>query len=69
MYFSPLRSENQIIVRCKQPIKVDEPLQYLMPFAYSVGERIVQTVFAMSSIVLIIVIQFMLLGTNIPGLI
>ena len=69
MYFSPLRSENKKIVRCKQPIKVDKPLQYLMPFAYSVGETIVQTVFVMSSIMLIIVIQFMLLGTNIPGLI
>ena len=61
--------KNKKIVRCKQPIKVDKPLQYLMPFAYSVGETIVQTVFVMSSIMLIIVIQFMLLGTDIPGLI
>ena len=33
-----------IIVRCKQPIKIKQPLQRLLPFSYSVGE-ILQIVF------------------------
>ena len=40
-----MKSENQIILRCKQPIKNGKPLQCLLPFSYSVGERnILQTV-------------------------
>ena len=42
-----MKSENQIIVRCKhkQPIKTEKPLQCLLPFSYRVGERnILQTV-------------------------
>ena len=27
-----------IIVRCKQPIKIKQPLQRLLPFSYNVGE-------------------------------
>ena len=41
----PIKSENQIIVRCKQPIKTEKPLQCLSPFSYSVGAgNIFQTV-------------------------
>ena len=67
-----MRSENQIIIRCKQPIKIEKPLQCLLTFSYSVGERnILQTVllsfffsfyFSMPSKVIIIVTQFMFLG-------
>ena len=73
-----MKSENQIIVRCKhkQPIKTEKPLQCLLPFSYRVGERnILQTVLlsfffsvfilSMSSRVIIIVIEFMFLGINI----
>ena len=34
----PIKSENQIIVRCTQPIKIEKPLQCLLLFSYSVGE-------------------------------
>lgn len=43
----PMKSENQIIIRWKQPnwIKIYKTLQSLLPFCYSVGERhILQTV-------------------------
>ena len=71
-----MKSENQIIVRCKQPIKIEKPLQCPLTFSYSVGERnIPQTVLLsfcfqflfsqMPSKVITIVIQFMLLGINI----
>ena len=70
-----MKSENQIIVRCKQPIKIKKPLQSLLTFPYITGERnILQTrfvvifsVFILSipSKVIIIVIQFMFLGINI----
>ena len=33
-----------IIVRCKQPIKIKQPLQRLLPFSYIVGE-ILQIIF------------------------
>ena len=50
MYFSLLKkktmkNEYQIIVRCKQPIEIENPLQCLLGFSFSVGERnILQTV-------------------------
>ena len=34
-----MKSENQIIVWCKQPIKIEKPLQFWLLFSYSVGER------------------------------
>ena len=41
----PRKSENQIVVRCKHPIKIEKPLQSLLPIYYRVGERnILQTV-------------------------
>ena len=69
-----MKSENQIIVRCKQPIKIEKPFQCLLPFSYSVAKRnILQTVlsffpgfiFSMPSKVIIIVVNFMFLGINI----
>ena len=30
-----MKSENQIIVRCKQPIKIEKPLQCLFMFSYT----------------------------------
>ena len=59
-----------IIVRCKQPIKIERPLQCPLRFSYSFGKRnIPQTVFdviifSMSSNV-IVVVQFMFSGINI----
>ena len=35
----PMKSENQIIVRCKHPINIEKPWQSLLPFSYSIGER------------------------------
>ena len=49
-----MTSENQGIVRCKQPIKIEKPTQCLLPF-YSVGERIF--FFSVSAKVIIIVIH------------
>ena len=70
-----MKSENQIIVRCKQPIKIKKPFQTLLTFPYIAGEKnILQTVLlsffsvfilSMSSKVIIIVIEFMFLGINI----
>ena len=34
-----MKSENQIIVRCKQPIKIEKPLQSLLRFPYIAGEK------------------------------
>ena len=34
-----MKSENQIIVRCKQPIKIKKPLQCLSTFSHNAGER------------------------------
>ena len=34
-----MKSENQIMVRCKQQIKIEKPFQCLLPFSYSVGEK------------------------------
>ena len=59
-----------------QPIKIEKPLQCLLTFSYSVGERnILQTallsfffsvlIFSMPSKVIIIEIQFMFLGIHI----
>ena len=36
--FSTCR-ENQIIVPCKEPIKIEKPLQCLLTFSYSAGEK------------------------------
>ena len=70
-----MKSENEIIVRCKEPIEIEKKLQCLLTFSYSVGERnILQTgllsffsafIFSMPSKKIIIVIQFMFLGINI----
>ena len=54
-----------MIVRCKQPTKIETPLQYSLLVSYSVGEIIVQTVFSMSSKVIILMIQFIFWGINI----
>ena len=44
-----MKSKNQIIVRCKQPIKTVNPLPCLLQFSHSVGERnVVQTVLSFS---------------------
>lgn len=41
----PMKSKNLIIIRCKQPIKTEKPLQCLSTFSGNVGERnILQTV-------------------------
>ena len=79
MYFSflarwnkPMKSEIQIIVRCKYPIKI---WKCLLPYSYSVGERnileavllsvclflVLFFIFSMPSIAIIIVIQIMFL--------
>ena len=70
----PMKSENQIIVRCKQPIKIEKPFQSLLTFPCIAGERnILQTILlsffsvfilSMPSKVLIIVIA-LFLGINI----
>ena len=64
-----MKSENQIIVRCKQPIKIEKPLQSLLTFPYITDERnfvVIFSVFILSmpSKVIIIVIEFMFLGIN-----
>ena len=41
----PIKSENQIIVRSKQPIKIEKPFQSLLTFSRSAGEKnIIQSV-------------------------
>ena len=71
-----MKRESQIIVRCKQLIKIEKLFQGLLPFyVLQGGERnILQTVllsffsgfiFSLPSEVIIIVIQFMFLGINI----
>ena len=66
--------ENQIIVPCKEPIKIEKPLQCLLTFSYSVGEKYSSDclltfvfsvfIFSLPSKVVIIVAEFMLLGIN-----
>ena len=42
---TPIKSENQTVLRCKQPIKIEKPLQCLLTFCYSFGEKhILQTI-------------------------
>ena len=72
-----MKSENEIIVRCMQPIIIEKPLQCLLTFSQSFGERnMAQTVlssffffsvfiFSMPSKVILIEIQFTFLGINI----
>ena len=69
-----MKSENQIIVRCKQLIKIEKPFQSLLTFPYIAGEKkyssdrfVIFSVFILSmpSKVIIIVIEFMFLGINI----
>ena len=68
-----MKSENQIIVRCKRPIKIEKPLYCLLLFPYCVGERnILETVtlifqfyFLDSLLVITIEIESMFLGINI----
>ena len=35
----PIKNENQIIVRSKQPIKIEKPFQSLLTFSHSAGEK------------------------------
>ena len=55
----------QIIVRCKQPIKIEKPLQCLLTFSSSIGGRnirqsvLLSAFIAMPSKAVITVIQFM----------
>ena len=68
-----MKSENQIIVRCKQPIKIEKPLECLLTFSHRAGERNILHfvvifsvfIFSMPFKVIIIVIEFMFLGINI----
>ena len=63
-----MKSENQIIVRCKQPIKIEKPLQCLPVnvFLQCWWKKYSPDCFSsMSSKVITIVIQFMFLGINI----
>ena len=70
-----MKSENQIIIRCKQPIKIEKPFQSLLTFPCIAGEKkysldrfvVIFSVFILSmpSKVIIIVIEFMFLGINI----
>ena len=70
-----MKSENQIIIRCKRPIKIEKPFQSLLTFPwYIAGEKkyssdrfvVIFSVFILSmpSKVIIIVIEFMFLGIN-----
>ena len=69
------KNENQVIVRSKQPIKIEKPFQSLLTFCHSAGEKnILQSVllsffsvfiFSMPSKVILIVIEFMFLGISI----
>ena len=70
-----MKSENQIIIRCKQPIKIEKPFHSLLTSPYIAGEKkyssdrfvVIFSVFILSmpSKVIIIVIEFMFLGINI----
>ena len=75
MYWNkPTKNENQIIVRSKQPIKIDKPFQSLLTFSHIAGEKnILQSVllsffsvfiFSTPSKVILIVTEFMFLGIN-----
>ena len=67
-----MKNENQIIIRCKQPIKIEKPFQSLLTFPYIAGEKkyssdrfvVIFSVFILSmpSKVIIIVTEFMFLG-------
>ena len=67
-----MKNENQVIVRSKQPIKIEKPFQSLLTFSHSAGEKyIIQSVllsffsvfiFSVPSKVILIVIEFMFLG-------
>ena len=69
-----MKSENQIIIQCKQPIKIEKPFQSLLTFPCMAGEKkysldhfvVIFSVFILSmpSKVIIIVIEFMFLGIN-----
>ena len=69
-----MKSENQIIIRCKQPIKIDKPFRKLSTFPCIAGEKkyssdcfdVIFSVFILSVPfkVIIIVIEFMFLGIN-----
>ena len=68
----PIKNENQIIVRSKQPIKIEKPFQSLLTFSHSAGEKnILQSVllsffsvFIFSMPSKVIVAEFMLAGIN-----
>ena len=70
-----MKSENQIIVQCKQPIKIEKPLQnFIDIFLHRWWKKyssyrfvVIFSVFipSMPSKVIIIVIEFMFLGINI----
>ena len=70
----PIKNENQIIVRSKQPIKIEKPFQSLLTFSHSACEKnMLQSVllsffsvfiFSMPSKVILIVIEFMFGAKN-----
>ena len=71
---NPIKNENQIIVRSKQPIKTEKPFQSLVTFLTALAKKIffrvfcchlLQVIFSMPSKVILIVIEFMSLGINI----
>ena len=68
-----MKSENQIIILCKQPIKIETPFRRLLTFPCIAGEKkysdrfvVIFSVFILSVPfkVIIIVIEFMFLGIN-----
>ena len=74
LWNEPIKNENQIIVRSKQPIKIEKPFQGLLTFSHSAGEKnILRSVLllffsvfisSMPSKVILIVIEIMFLGIN-----
>ena len=69
----PIKSDDQIIVRSKQPLKLEKPFQSLLTFTHSKKKHSSECfvvifsvfIFSMPSKVIIIVIEFMFLGINI----
>ena len=73
-----MKSENHIIIRCRQPIKIEKSFQSLLTFPCIAGKKkkiyssdrfvVIFSVFILSmpsKVIIIIVIEFMFLGINI----
>jgi len=69
-----MKSENQIIVRCKQAIKIEKPIQRLLTFPHSAGENNILLTVSLSFFsvyflnapnVIMILTEFIFLGINI----